>query len=60
MHGPERVVHVEIGKGNPPKVFHRALVAENKWLAARYGVEASLMDLAGGRRAKLTAAQLAR
>jgi carboxylate-amine ligase len=50
----------EIGKGNVPYPYHRALVAENKWLATRYGLDASLMDLAGGRRTRLTAAQLAR
>jgi carboxylate-amine ligase len=50
----------ECQKGKPPVVYHRALTAENKWLAARYGVDAPLMDLAGGRRVKLTAAQLAR
>jgi carboxylate-amine ligase len=50
----------EIQKGNPPPVYHRALTAENKWLATRYGVDAALMDLSGGRRVRLTAAQLAR
>ena len=50
----------ECEKGSPPVSYHRALVAENKWLAARYGVDAQMMDLAGGRRVKLPASQLAR
>jgi carboxylate-amine ligase len=50
----------ECQKGNAPVAYHRALVAENKWLAARYGVDAQMMDLAGGRRVKLPASQLAR
>jgi len=36
----------EIDQGNPPTPFHRLLVAENKWLAARYGLDAPLIDLA--------------
>jgi glutamate---cysteine ligase / carboxylate-amine ligase len=50
----------EIDQGNPPTPFHRLLVAENKWLAARYGLEAPLIDLATGRKATMTAAQLAK
>ena len=30
--------------------FHRILTTENKWLAARYGLEAPVMDLVGGSR----------
>ena len=30
--------------------FHRILISENKWLAARYGLEAPVMDLWTGRR----------
>ena len=30
--------------------FHRILTTENKWLAARYGLEAPVMDLASGSR----------
>ena len=50
----------EIDAGNPPTPFHRLLVAENKWLAARYGLDAPLIDLATGRRATMTASQLAK
>jgi carboxylate-amine ligase len=37
--------------------FHRILTTENKWLAARYGLEAPVMDLHTGRRNRLPVAQ---
>jgi carboxylate-amine ligase len=40
--------------------FHRILTTENKWLAARYGLEAPVMDLATGRRNRVPVAQLIR
>jgi carboxylate-amine ligase len=40
--------------------YHRILTAENKWLAARYGLEAPVMDLATGRRNRIPVAQLVR
>ncbi len=40
--------------------FHRILTSENKWLAARYGLEAPVMDLATGRRNRVPVAQLIR
>ena len=40
--------------------YHRILVSENKWLAARYGLEAPVMDLATGRRNRVPVAQLIR
>jgi carboxylate-amine ligase len=40
--------------------FHRILTTENKWLAARYGLEAPVMDLAKGRRNRVPVAQLVR
>ena len=40
--------------------YHRILIAENKWLAARYGLEAPVMDLATGRRNRVPVAQLIR
>jgi carboxylate-amine ligase len=40
--------------------FHRILTSENKWLAARYGLEAPLMDLVTGRRNRVPVAQLVR
>jgi glutamate---cysteine ligase / carboxylate-amine ligase len=48
----------EEGKEIPS--FHRILSTENKWLAARYGLEAPVMDLATGRRNRVPVAQLVR
>src|SRR5919109_1632069 len=46
----------ESGKDIPS--YHRMLTTENKWLAARYGLEAPVMDLATGRRNRVSVAQL--
>jgi carboxylate-amine ligase len=40
--------------------FHRILTTENKWLAARYGLEAPVMDLVTGRRNRISVAQVVR
>src|SRR5436853_2919032 len=40
--------------------YHRILTTENKWLAARYGIEAPVMDLLTGRRNRVPVAQLIR
>ena len=48
----------EAGKEVPS--YHRMLTTENKWLAARYGLEAPVMDLATGRRNRVPVAQLIR
>jgi carboxylate-amine ligase len=40
--------------------FHRILISENKWLGARYGLEAPVMDLDTGRRNRVPVAQLIR
>jgi carboxylate-amine ligase len=40
--------------------YHRILTTENKWLSARYGLEAPVMDLATGRRNRVPVAQLIR
>jgi glutamate---cysteine ligase / carboxylate-amine ligase len=37
--------------------FHRILTTENKWLAARYGLEAPVMDLVTGKRNRQPVAQ---
>lgn len=50
----------QIAEGNLPTSYHRMLLAENKWLAARYGLDAPLMDLGAGRRVKMPARTLAR
>ncbi|MGN6797196.1 MAG: carboxylate-amine ligase [Gaiellaceae bacterium] len=48
----------EAGREIP--TWHRLLTTENKWLAARYGLEAPIMDLATGRRNRVPIAQLVR
>jgi carboxylate-amine ligase len=40
--------------------YHRTLTTENKWLAARYGLEAPVMDLVTGRRNRVPVAHLVR
>jgi carboxylate-amine ligase len=47
-------------RGETIPSYHRILTTENKWLAARYGLEAPLMDLATGRRNRAPVAQLIR
>ena len=46
--------------GEPVVSHHRMLMAENKFLAARYGLDAPLMDLEAGKRVKMPARTLAR
>jgi carboxylate-amine ligase len=48
----------EAGEDIP--TFHRILTTENKWLAARYGLEAPVMDLVTGRRNRMPVAQVVR
>ena len=50
--------HFDAGTEIPS--YHRILTTENKWLAARYGLEAPVMDLATGRRNRVPVAQLIR
>ena len=40
--------------------YHRILTSENKWLAARYGLEAPVMDLGSGRRNRVPLARVVR
>jgi carboxylate-amine ligase len=47
-------------RGDKIPSYHRILTTENKWLAARYGLEAPVMDLATGRRNRISVAQLVR
>jgi glutamate---cysteine ligase / carboxylate-amine ligase len=47
-------------RGEPIPSYHRILTTENKWLAARYGLEAPVMDLATGRRNRVAVAQMIR
>ena len=46
--------------GEEIPTYHRILTTENKWLAARYGLEAPIMDLATGKRNRIPVAQLIR
>jgi carboxylate-amine ligase len=46
--------------GEEIPTYHRILTTENKWLAARYGLEAPVMDLATGRRIRVPIAKLVR
>jgi glutamate---cysteine ligase / carboxylate-amine ligase len=50
--------HYDAGEEIPS--YHRILTSENKWLAARYGLEAPVMDLATGRRNRVPVATLVR
>jgi glutamate---cysteine ligase / carboxylate-amine ligase len=47
-------------RGETIPSYHRILTTENKWLAARYGLEAPVMDLATGRRNRISISQLVR
>jgi carboxylate-amine ligase len=40
--------------------YHRILTSENKWLTARYGLEAPVMDLVTGRRNRIPVSRLIR
>ena len=50
--------HYEAGREIPS--YHRILTSENKWLAARYGLEAPIMDLASGRRNRVPVSRVIR
>jgi glutamate---cysteine ligase / carboxylate-amine ligase len=50
--------HVE--SGGKVATYHRILTTENKWLAARHGLQAPVMDLVTGRRNRVPIAQLVR
>ncbi len=47
-------------RGEEIPSYHRILTSENKWLAARYGLNAPVMDLLTGRRNRVPVAQLVR
>jgi glutamate---cysteine ligase / carboxylate-amine ligase len=49
-----------VDRGGEIPSFHRILTTENKWLAARYGLSAPVMDLHTGRRNRLPVAALVR
>jgi carboxylate-amine ligase len=47
-------------RGEEIPSYHRILTTENKWLAARYGLEAPVMDLATGKRNRVPVSQIIR
>jgi glutamate---cysteine ligase / carboxylate-amine ligase len=47
-------------RGREIPSYHRILTSENKWLAARYGLEAPIMDLATGSRNRVPVARVIR
>ncbi len=47
-------------RGEEIPSYHRILTTENKWLAARYGLEAPVMDLVTGKRNRVPVAQIIR
>ena len=50
----------EYEAGNEIPSYHRILTSENKWLAARYGLDAPIMDLETGRRNRIPVGQYVR
>jgi carboxylate-amine ligase len=46
--------------GEEIPTYHRILTSENKWLAARYGLDAPVMDLTTGSRIRVPLAKLVR
>ncbi len=55
-----KLVSERFDNGDEIRSHHRILTSENKWLAARYGLDAPLMDLDTGRRNRIPVAQLVR
>ena len=55
-----KLLSEQAGSGGEVPSFHRILTTENKWLAARYGLNAPVMDLLTGRRNRVPVAQLVR
>ena len=53
-----KLLSEQYDRGEPIPSYHRILTTENKWLAARYGLEAPVMDLATGARNRVPVAQL--
>ncbi|HEY2355386.1 MAG TPA: carboxylate-amine ligase [Gaiellaceae bacterium] len=46
----------QVDRGEEIASFHRILTSENKWLAARYGLSAPVMDLHTGKRNRIAVA----
>ena len=58
--GLVKLLSEQFERGEEIPSYHRILTTENKWLAARYGLEAPVMDLATGRRIRIPIAKLVR
>jgi carboxylate-amine ligase len=50
----------QFDRGDKIPSYHRVLTTENKWLAARYGLEAPVIDLETGKRNRIPVAQIIR
>jgi glutamate---cysteine ligase / carboxylate-amine ligase len=55
-----KLLSEQFDRGEEIPSYHRILTTENKWLAARYGLEAPVMDLTTGARNRVPVAQLVR
>ncbi len=55
-----KMLSEQVDAGGAVPSFHRILTTENKWLAARHGLSAPVMDLATGRRNRVPVGQLVR
>jgi carboxylate-amine ligase len=55
-----RLYSERFDRGEEITSYHRILTSENKWLAARHGLDAPLIDLGTGRRNRVPVRQLVR
>jgi carboxylate-amine ligase len=55
-----KLLSEQFDSGEEIPSYHRILTSENKWLAARYGLEAPVMDLGSGRRNRVPVARIVR
>jgi glutamate---cysteine ligase / carboxylate-amine ligase len=55
-----KMLSEEVDAGRPVPSFHRLLVVENKWRAARWGLQAPVMDLLTGASERVPIAELVR
>jgi carboxylate-amine ligase len=55
-----KLLSEQFERGEEINSHHRILTSENKWLAARYGLDAPLMDLETGHRNRVPVPQLVR
>src|ERR687896_1774115 len=55
-----KLLSEQFDRGETIPSYHRILTTENKWLSARYGLEAPIMDLATGKRNRVPISQFVR